>query len=162
MPVLANAASWFLFLHFAGIILWLGPTLGGYYMYLQARSQALRCEHVDLPLWTLKQFMRLTRIEHIGLVMLITGGFGRMGLGGWRLSETPWLQYKLLIFFLVIMVLELADLYMTEWMLRRALSSDDAWRISRAIKAYDCFLSIGVVVLLFSLPPIFVLAIFKP
>ena len=162
MPTLANAASWFLFLHLAGIILWLGPTLGGYYVYVKARRHAVRCQHVDLPLWALQQFLQLTRIEHIGLLLLIIGGVGRMSLGGWKLAETPWLRHKLLIFFPVIVTLELVDLYMTEWMLSRALQSADAQRIDRARKAYDRFLSIGMIILLISLPPIFVLAIFKP
>lgn len=150
--------------HLVGVIIWIGPSLGGFWMLLQAEKSG----DERLEIWARRRFEWLVNIEHVGLLLLLAGGIGMLYSTGWAALEyMRWFQWKLGIVVLVILPLEVADVAMVNFVLGRALREipEDGGYTTRylaAVRSYKRFVMFSVVVLGVVLPLIFWLAVWKP
>ena len=156
-------------IHIVGIILWLGPTLAGWY-YIRAAGQHTRRQSRQavskLELWVRRKFITLVNLEHLGLLLLLVGGASMALRDPQAWWAQPWLRYKIILTAAVILPLEAMDIYFTNVMLARALRR---LRVDRndedslhAMKRYDRFVTVAVWILGVILPALFWLAIFRP
>src|SRR4051812_19228192 len=88
----------FLFLHVTGIILWLGPSIAGFYFLVAA----LRERDPERVLWVHDKFQFLINLEHIGLGLLLLGAVGMLVVRGWSPIQFPWLAAKVILFLVFI------------------------------------------------------------
>lgn len=151
----------FLFIHIVGIITWLGPTLGAGYFILQAA----RSRDKKLIFWIHRQFLFLVNVEHLGLALILIGGFGRMWTLGINPFTTPWLAWKLLLVFVFVIPLEILDIYANNFMLapamKRAKLGEHSPELQRAFRWSRFAGRLFFPILFIIVPAIFVLAIWK-
>ncbi|MDA8065034.1 MAG: hypothetical protein M0031_05955 [Thermaerobacter sp.] len=108
----------FFLLHILGLLVWLGPSTGGYYVYWSAR----RAGPTSLVIWTMKRAHVLYDVEHVGLALLLIGGAGMLATGRWVVSWPPqpgdgWLVLKLILVAAVILPFEALDIYVVNFLL---------------------------------------------
>lgn len=94
-------------IHLASLILWLGPGLGAWIMMLLINrhfGEPGRVSHL-----VYQAFLRLMWLEHIALVTLLLSG----ALLGWQSAQfdASWLQTKLLVIVLLIIPMEIIDIW---------------------------------------------------
>ncbi|MBI5492484.1 MAG: hypothetical protein HY893_06095 [Deltaproteobacteria bacterium] len=143
------------FFHISGLILWLGPSTGGYILFLLARYQG---QH-DIALWVLREYLKLVDFEALGLATLIASGLTMRSLGpGLRLAR--WLKRKLRIVFLVFVPLEAIHLFIYHVIVKKAFLTGQS--ITEAVVLYDKFSIISFFILVVAVPVVFRLAIFRP
>jgi uncharacterized membrane protein len=94
-------------LHIGSLVFWLGPSLGAWYMLMALRKyegEFTKATHLGY-----KIFIQMLIVEHIAFVCLLISGIGMavliFGFG------QGWLQWKLLIILLLIIPLEIADIW---------------------------------------------------
>jgi len=93
--------------HLGALLLWLGPALGAWWM--------LRCaiHRFDDPgmvsHYFYRVFLRFVWFEHLALLVLLASGFALAGVT--QAFSTNWLQYKLLLVALVVIPLEIIDIW---------------------------------------------------
>ncbi|MBI2412227.1 MAG: hypothetical protein HYV24_03355 [Deltaproteobacteria bacterium] len=143
------------FAHLLGLILWIGPSTGGYLLFLLARYQ----KNDAVVLWLLDRFINLVHLEAAGLLILIASGFF-MRSAVPELRYARWLKRKLAIVFAVFVPFELANLYIYDFIIKKAFSTGVG--IAEAMLLYDKFSIISALVLLITIPFVFWLAIFRP
>lgn len=142
-------------IHLAGLILWLGPSAGGYILLMLARLRGGAAE--ALPM--LPGYIALVDVEAAGLTVLILSGLALRQLRP-AYKEALWLKRKLLIVQYVFIPLEVVNLYICHSVLSGALEGRQG--VLRAFHIYDRFSVISAVFLLVSVPAVFILAVFKP
>ena len=143
--------------HLAGLVLWLGPSTGGYLLILLARSDG----GPAIELWLMREYLHLIHIETLGLFMLLASGAtmrrAQRGLAGAR-----WLKVKLVIVFLVFIPLEAAQLVIYHMVVKRAFLTGAGVGVEEAFELYWKFSLFAAVVLAVTIPPVFYLAVFRP
>lgn len=93
-------------IHLIGLILWIGPSTGGYLRFLLARYQ----KNDAAVLWLFDKSINLAHLEAAGLLILIASGlFMRAAVPELRYAR--WLKRKLVIIFAVFVPFELAHIY---------------------------------------------------
>jgi hypothetical protein len=146
----------FKLLHILGIVTWLGPSLGGYYMIIFSLLSNQR----EIELWLRQEYLFLVHIESAGLLLIVLSGILMVISTSWTLLKQFWLRMKILIVFLVFVPFELIQLYLYQGPLREAFSSGIG--IEEAILMFDRFSVLCIVLFSLAVPAVLVLAIFKP
>ncbi len=141
--------------HLTGLILWLGPSTGGFLVLLSARLRGQE----TVALWLFKEYIRLIEIEAIGLLILVLSGLTMRSLAP-ALKRAAWLRYKLRIVFPVFIPLELSQLYIYHFIVDKAFLSGKG--IAEAIALYDRFMVFSAVILILAVPAVFILAVLRP
>ena len=141
--------------HLAGLVLWLGPSTGGYLLILLARSDG----GPAIELWLMREYLHLIHIETLGLFMLLASG-ATMRRAQRGLARERWLKVKLVIVFLVFIPLEAAQLVIYYMVVKRAFLTGVL--IDEAFELYWKFSLFAAVVLAVTIPPVFYLAVFRP
>jgi len=95
--------SLFWFLHFTGIITWLGPTTAAWALV----RRAVRSGDDRLLLWVRRAAQPLYRLEEIGLALLLLGGLGLLHASGLNPLTDHWLGIKLMLFAVVVLPMEI-------------------------------------------------------
>ncbi|MBI5455280.1 MAG: hypothetical protein HY956_11665 [Deltaproteobacteria bacterium] len=142
-------------IHLIGLILWIGPSTGGYLLFLLGRYQ----KNDAVVLWLFDKFVNLVHLEAAGLAILIASGFA-MRASVPELRYARWLKRKLAIVFAVFVPFELAHLYIYDFVIKKAISTGIG--IAEAMYLYDKFSIVSALVLLITIPFVFWLAIFRP
>ena len=94
-------------LHIGSLIFWLGPSLGAWLVLMALRKH--QGEFTQATHLGYKIFIKMLIVEHVAFVALLISGIGMAALlFGFN---QPWLQWKLLIIALVIIPLEIADIW---------------------------------------------------
>lgn len=101
-----------LFLHILGAILWLGPSLGAWIIYLHAKRQVGELRVFE---W----FEIVLILEHIGLVLLIGSG-AYLFLNSGYLELPRWLEWKFYLIVFLILPFEILDIYFAHLWFRAA------------------------------------------
>lgn len=94
-------------LHLFGLLLWIGPSLGGYFVLRAAR----RTGDPGLLRWVRLRWQTLLGAEHIGLAIVLLAGLARAWTLGWLASPPLWLVLKLLLVGLLVIPIELFDIW---------------------------------------------------
>lgn len=140
--------------HLAGLILWLGPSTGGYILLLLANHSG----NPEIISWIYKEYINLIYIETLGLVILLTTGF-TMRHTAPELKKAGWLKRKLLIVFLLFIPFELAQLYIY---LSVVLPAIERGELQNAIRIFGRFSLISAITLALTIPTVFYLAVLRP
>ncbi len=156
MPYLA----WKL-LHLAGIVLWIGPPLGAFWMQIWVLCDL----SPEMEIRFRRAFAHILTIEHIGLAFLISGAAGMVLSTGVEMLDVFWMKGKLALFLCVIIPMEILDIWWGQAAVFRVLrgatdSVTDEMRV--VFRRYDLFTKICVPFLLVSWAGFFYLAVFKP
>jgi len=93
--------------HIGALIFWLGPSLGAWFVLLAMRKQ--QGEFTPATHLVYRIFIKMLILEHIAFVVLLATGIGMIAC--LYDHAAPWLQWKLLIVFAVIVPLEIADIW---------------------------------------------------
>ncbi|MFC3116241.1 DUF2269 family protein [Cellvibrio fontiphilus] len=94
-------------LHIGSLIFWLGPSLGAWFILMAMRKQI--GEITPATHLAYRVFIRMLILEHVAFVTLIASGIAMATLVfGFN---QPWLQWKLLIILLLIIPLEILDIW---------------------------------------------------
>lgn len=152
---------WLLLIHILSLVAYLGPSLGGSYVYLAARRRG----DPTLILWTLRQSIFLYNVEHLALLALLASGAAMLAAGGWALLAAGWMKWKLALIAAVILPVEIWDVAVVNYVLRRALQQGvrlDAPPLARAIRLHDRVLAVGGAIFTAGVLAVLALAVIKP
>lgn len=141
--------------HLTGLVLWLGPSTGGYILLLLARYR----HEAPVEAWLFKEYLNLIHLEAFGLATLVCSGLA-MRLSMRALGTALWLKRKLFIVFPVFIPFEALQLYIYHSVVKRAFLTGAG--VAEAIALYDRFSIISFVILGVSVPVVFYLAVFRP
>jgi len=141
--------------HIAGLIVWLGPSTGGYLLMLMAGAAG----NETARLWLFGEYLFLIYVEVAGLLMLLTSGAFMLSSSP-ALKRAPWLRLKLLVVFLIFIPLEATQLLIYNNIMRRALSAGGT--LKDAARIFDRFGLAAFFILLVTIPLVFYLAVFRP
>lgn len=94
-------------LHIGSLVFWLGPSLGAWFMLIAMRKQI--GEITPTTHLAYRIFIKMLILEHVAFMTLIVTGTG-MAITVFGISQ-PWLQWKLLIILLLIVPLEILDIW---------------------------------------------------
>jgi hypothetical protein len=164
-------ASLWLLLHLASVVMWLGPTTAGY--LLIRRVEADRRRGRPLPrepeLWVWRRFETLLRVEHVAFVVLVGTGLARLDAIGLTpldvLSHGPrWLQAKIALTMLVLVPVEIHDVWLSHVALPRQLARLEAGEgeVAALLAPHARFLARGVWLFALLVPALLALATFRP
>jgi len=164
-----NWPQLYLFIHLVGVLLWIGPSLGGW-LFVERAAQERRRAGARFPtereVWALRNFSMLIWVEHAGFLLLVLGGVGRIIVLDLPWAEIHWLYAKVMIISVIILPLELVDVYHSHWCLPKALTSWEAGEhsddVREQLQKYRVFLTRTAVLLAVLLPTLGILAVFKP
>lgn len=94
-------------LHLGALVLWLGPALGAWWML---RCAIRRFDDPGLVSHFLyRVFLRFVWLEHLALLVLLASGLALAGVT--QALSTSWLQYKLLLVAIIVIPLEIVDIW---------------------------------------------------
>lgn len=103
--------------HLLALIFWIGPALGSWLVLRY--SQASEGEEAKTTQLVYKVFFYTIMLEHVALlVLLLSGAWMALSYELWKLE---WLQQKLWIIAVVIVPLELLDIWLGNWKIRRLI-----------------------------------------
>ncbi len=142
--------------HIVGMIFWLGPSTGGF--FLIAKSNLARNAQVEL--WMREEYRSLIHIETVGLIMIIMGGVGMVIASRGIMLKLLWFRIKGGVTLAIFIPLALYQLYLYETSLKSAFAAGE--NIENAIAAYDRFSAVAFVLLMLSVPLVMVMGVFKP
>lgn len=94
-------------LHIGSLVFWLGPSLGAWFILMAMRKQL--GEITPATHLAYRVFIKMLILEHVAFVALIVSGIG-MAILVFGFTQ-PWLQWKLLIILLLIVPLEILDIW---------------------------------------------------
>lgn len=105
-------------LHIGSLIFWIGPALGSWLVLRYSQQQT--GEHSETTALIYKVFFFTLTLEHIALaVLLSTGAIMAFHFGHW---PAAWLQWKLLLIIVVIMPLEIVDIWLGNWKVKQIIN----------------------------------------
>lgn len=159
-------ADWFFALklvHIGSLIFWLGPSLGGWLILLANRKQL--GEHSQATHLAYRIFIHLLILEHLAFFVLMATGIAMASLI--YDMQTPWLQWKLLLIIILIVPLEIADIWYGNVKLPKifALFNEHGYseQQSNTLKIYHRYITgAAIVVIPISVTLIMWLVIAKP
>ena len=153
-------ASFFLALHLAALVFWLGPTLGAWMVLREGENLMDRKKDVS---WAWRAFLRLMWWEHGAFIVLALSGTGLILTIGYPLS-TPWLQWKLSCVIGILVPVEIIDSYFAHHRLPKIYRKvgGPTQNERRWIRRYRGFTRAMIPLFLVLIPLIFYLAVFKP
>jgi hypothetical protein len=142
--------------HITGIVIWLGPSTGGFLMILFARL----LKQGDVEIWLRQEYLSLIHLEVAGLFIIILSGLGMLISSRWELLVQIWLRIKGVIVVFIFLPLELIQLYLYHEHLKKAFTSGEG--IKEAVLLFDRFSVIAFILLAITVPVVLVMGIFKP
>ena len=109
-------------IHIGSLVMWLGPALGSWLVlrYMQQQEGELSAATANVYrvfFWTLT-------LEHIALVSLLLSGATMAFMFGF--ISMPWLQQKLWLVLLIIVPLEIVDIWLGNWKVNRLIAARSA------------------------------------
>ena len=109
-------------IHLGSLVLWLGPALGSWLVlrYMQQHEGELwpaTGKVYRVFFWTLT-------LEHVALVTLLLSGASMAFMFGF--ISMPWLQQKLWLVLLIIVPLEIVDIWLGNWKVKRLIAARSA------------------------------------
>lgn len=110
-------------LHLGALILWLGPALGAWWLLLSANRMLGEPTAVSHLLYT--QFFKIVWLEHVAFMALLLSGFLYAWLAGFSFSGMPWLKLKLLLIALIVLPLEIVDIWFSHTKLTQTFKKRD-------------------------------------
>jgi len=143
-------------IHVAGLVLWLGPSSGGYYLIVTSEMEG----KVAMALWLREQYINLIHLEAIGLLLLLASGVAMVATAQRALIRERWFRIKVTIVAVIFIPLEVIQLYLYHWYVTVALASEVG--IEESIRLFDRFSLIALLLFIPALPSVLYLAIFKP
>ncbi len=141
--------------HLCGLVLWLGPSTGGYVLLAFARAQ----QRGYIAYWLFYEYVKLVDAEAAGLILLVASGL-TMLLSTPALRKARWLRYKLSIVFPVFIPLELLQLYIFHRVVSGAYASGTG--MTAAVALFDRFTLVSIMILFVTVPAVLILAVLKP
>lgn len=102
-------------MHIGAFMLWLGPALGSWLVLRYMQQQ--QGETSPATGLVYRVFFLTLTLEHIAFVTLLLTGSLMAYQAGW--FYTPWLQQKLWLVLLVIVPLEIVDIWLGNWQAKR-------------------------------------------
>jgi hypothetical protein len=146
-------------LHLLGLLLWIGPTLGGYFILRAARGTG----DPKLVAWVRRPYQTLLAVEHFGLLLVLASGLGRAWTLGWLADPPAWLWLKLLLVGLVVVPVELADIWIGHFLAGPALAGvRPSPAPARHLRLQDRFAAYSAAPLAATLLLIVFLVVWKP
>lgn len=106
-------------LHIGLLILWIGPTFGAWLMLVDSMR---RFPPEDTGMQMQRFFFRLMWLEHLALAGLLLSGMALAWRHGYAAAAPAWLQHKLTLVLLVVLPLEVADVWLGHFKLPRILA----------------------------------------
>lgn len=88
-----NWAGFFLALHLAALVFWLGPTLGAWMVLRAGEKRIARKKDIA---WVWRVFLKLMWWEHGAFIALIASGTGLILTTGYPVTSL-WLKWKLVL-----------------------------------------------------------------
>ncbi|MEA3276137.1 MAG: hypothetical protein U9Q81_12775 [Pseudomonadota bacterium] len=119
-----DVAFWFpliKLLHLGGLILWLGPS-GGAWLLIQLAKRRLGQHSVECEA-LYRDFLRFFWVEHFGLLLLMGSGVLLLSMYGFGALDWAWVRWKLALVLLVIVPIEIGDMWFGHLRLPRLFSS---------------------------------------
>ncbi|MDH5655774.1 MAG: DUF2269 family protein [Spirochaetia bacterium] len=152
--------------HIIGIILWIGPPLGAYWIHLKSFQKDSSHLEEQIELRVRNAFIGVLTIEHIGLLILLVGAFLMLNASGWTLLDIFWIKSKLMIFLFIIIPVEILDIWWGQYAIASALKKVKGDKIDaetrRVFTRYDRLIKASIPVLIVTWFFFFLLAVLKP
>ncbi len=148
--------KFFKIFHVAGLIVWLGPSSGGYWFIILSYVQT----QTSIEQWLRKHYLSLIYMETAGLLLLIVSGLGMLSVLQWIPLKLMWMKIKLFIVILIFIPLESIQLYIYLKFIKEAFAMHRG--IANAALLYDRFSIFAFFLLLIAVPTVLSLSIFKP
>lgn len=151
-------------IHLGSLIAWLGPTLGAWWMLRLANRQFGEPSMISQFLYV--SFLHLLRVEHSAFVLLLISGAGMVWFS--PVLPQPWLWFKLTLLLVVIIPLEIFDIWFSHYKLPRVFavrhpSRPYSKQESALLHVYhQRFVPLALILLPPTILSIFWLAIYKP
>lgn len=146
-------------LHLLGLLLWIGPSLGGYYMVRAARAS----RDGLLIAWVAERWQRVLLVEHLGLLLVLATGLARAAILGWLAHPPIWLFLKMMLVGVFVVPIELMDLWVAGFWVAPALRRPrDKSALARTLQLQDRFTAWTSLPLAATLIAILVLVVWKP
>lgn len=155
-------------LHLLSFALWLGPSTAGYLFLLKLKGLHGGFPPGSAPAWqeSWRAFCSLVDLEHIGFLFLLGSGGSMVLLGWWPLAGFSWISLKLLLVALFLLPLEIADVYVVNFLIQPSLTlaerSGNQERFQKALAAHKTLTLVSVPLLLILIPLMLYLAVAKP
>jgi uncharacterized membrane protein len=149
--------AWLKAFHLLGVICWIGPMMGGWWMLARADKSG----SPETIRWARKAFLPLVHIEHLGFAMWL-------GFGLWMAVRMPyvlsfgWMHAKLAIIGGLILPIELWDIAVSHGALPKAMKSGDNAAIDAAIAKHRMLCKVSVMFLIPATIAIVILAAARP
>jgi len=150
-------------IHLGSLIFWLGPALGSWFVLRYSQKNA--GEQSETTQLIYKVFFFTVTLEHIALLTLLLSGVWMAAAYG--LFQAQWLQYKIVIIALFVLPLEIFDIWLGNWKLKKLIEKRGhggmlSEKESRLVHFYHgTFTNIAIVLIPFSVLIIMWLAIAK-
>jgi hypothetical protein len=119
-----DAAFWFpvvKVVHLGALVIWLGPSGGAWMVLMLARREVAEPSLVTHYLY--RGFFQMLWLEHVGFFALLASGVALLAMYGFGAVEATWLKLKLAIVMLVILPIEIPDLWFSHRGLPRIFAS---------------------------------------
>jgi hypothetical protein len=146
-------------LHLLGLLIWLGPSLGGYYILLAAR----RSGDPKLAAWVRRRWQTILNVEHLGVALVLASGLARAAALGWLTHMPAWLALKLLLVGLVVLPIEVADILVANALVKPALAHEGgAPDLARRLAWQDRLAALSIPPLALALFGIVYFVVWKP
>ena len=144
-------------LHLFGLLLWIGPSLGGYFFLLAAQRTA----DPKLIRWVRARWQTILVVEHFGLLLTLVAGLARAWSLGWLADPPVWLTLKILLVGAAVIPIELADILVAHFWVQPAVTRN-APDLDRRFAVQDRLTAYSALPLAFVLVIIVVLVVWKP
>lgn len=153
----------FKMLHVGALILWLGPSLGAWWLLRGLRK--IYSDYHEVVVLSHKLFVSVLIIEHLAFAVLLISGV--VLAITFHFFSHPWLQWKLIIIGLLILPLEILDVYWGNIKLSRVLKSGglnkESSSYTSVLSMYHTWLTNSAIIIMpVSVITIFYLVIAKP
>jgi len=153
-------------MHIIGIILWIGPPLGAYWIHLKSFSSEGNADEEKFEIRIRKAFVGVLTIEHTGLIILLTGALSMLQYTDWKLLDLFWIKGKLLMLLFIIIPIEILDIWWGQLAISMAIKKIKGDRITpelrRIFKRYDILVFASIPALIVTWFFFFLLAVLKP
>lgn len=153
-------------IHLGALVIWLGPSGGAWMVLMLARRKAGEPSLVTHYLY--RGFFQMLWLEHAGFFALLASGIVMLGMFDFAMVQAKWLTIKLAILLLVILPIEVADLWFShrglpQLFVSRRPDAPYTERERRLLDAYHRrFVPVALPILLGAVVTMMWLAVAKP